>query len=96
MNELKMTEIETLSWFELERLVNDLKKKHTKKGLTDLETKILKGIFEDKKYADLAEEIRQEEQSIKNAASSLFKKIILRYLIITINRNLSNRIEFLN
>ena len=27
MNELKMTEIETLSWFELERLVNDLKKK---------------------------------------------------------------------
>jgi uncharacterized protein YjbI with pentapeptide repeats len=73
MNELKMTEIETLSWFELERLVNDLKKKHTKKGLTDLETKILKGIFEDKKYADLAEEIRQEEQSIKNAASSLFK-----------------------
>ncbi|NCS15144.1 MAG: pentapeptide repeat-containing protein [Microcystis aeruginosa G13-12] len=73
MNELKMTEIETLSWFELERLVNDLKKNHTKKGLTDLETKILKGIFEDKKYADLAEEIRQEEQSIKNAASSLFK-----------------------
>jgi len=73
MNELKMTEIETLSWFELERLVNDLKKKHTKKGLTDVETKILKGIFEDKKYADLAEEIRQEEQSIKNAASSLFK-----------------------
>jgi uncharacterized protein YjbI with pentapeptide repeats len=73
MNELKMTEIETLSWFELERLVNDLKKKHTKKGLTDLETKILKGIFEDKKYADLAEEIRQEEQSIKNAAYDLFK-----------------------
>ncbi|NCQ94170.1 MAG: pentapeptide repeat-containing protein [Microcystis aeruginosa W11-06] len=73
MNELKMTEIETLSWTELERLVNDLKKKHTTKGLTDLETKILKGIFEDKKYADLAEEIRQEEQSIKNAAYSLFK-----------------------
>ncbi|MCA2640343.1 MULTISPECIES: pentapeptide repeat-containing protein [unclassified Microcystis] len=73
MNELKMTEIETLSWFELERLVNDLKKKHTKKGLTDVETKILKGIFEDKKYADLTEEIGQEEQSIKNAASSLFK-----------------------
>ena len=73
MNELKMTEIETLSWTELERLVNDLKKKHTKKGLTDLETKILKGIFEDKKYADLTEEIGQEEQSIKNAASSLFK-----------------------
>ncbi len=73
MNELKMTEIETLSWFELERLVNDLKKKHTNKGLTDVETKILKGIFEDKKYADLTEEIGQEEQSIKNAASSLFK-----------------------
>ncbi|NCQ68255.1 MAG: pentapeptide repeat-containing protein [Microcystis aeruginosa W13-15] len=73
MNELKMTEIETLSWFELERLVNDLKKKHTNKGLTDVETKILKGIFEDKKYADLTEEIRQEEQSIKNAAYSLFK-----------------------
>ncbi len=73
MNELKMTEIETLSWFELEMLVNDLKKKHTNKGLTDVETKILKGIFEDKKYADLTEEIGQEEQSIKNAASSLFK-----------------------
>ncbi|WP_353737523.1 MULTISPECIES: pentapeptide repeat-containing protein [unclassified Microcystis] len=73
MNELKMTEIETLSWFELERVVNDLKKNHTKKGLTDLETKILKGIFEDKKYADLAEEISREEQSIKNAAYSLFK-----------------------
>ncbi|TRU44385.1 MAG: pentapeptide repeat-containing protein [Microcystis aeruginosa Ma_QC_Ca_00000000_S207] len=73
MNELKMTEIETLSWFELERLVNDLKKNHTKKGLTDLETKILKGIFDDKKYADLAEEISREEQSIKNAAYSLFK-----------------------
>ncbi|TRU48550.1 MAG: pentapeptide repeat-containing protein [Microcystis aeruginosa Ma_QC_Ch_20071001_S25] len=73
MNELKMTEIKTLSWTELERLVNDLKKKHTKKGLTDVETKILKGIFEDKKYADLTEEIGQEEQSIKNAASSLFK-----------------------
>ncbi len=73
MNELKMTEIETLSWFELERLVNDLKKKHTNKGLTDVETKILKGIFDDKKYADLTEEIGQEEQSIKNAASSLFK-----------------------
>ncbi|NCR25878.1 MAG: pentapeptide repeat-containing protein [Microcystis aeruginosa LE13-04] len=54
-------------------LVNDLKKKHTNKGLTDVETKILKGIFEDKKYADLTEEIGQEEQSIKNAASSLFK-----------------------
>jgi hypothetical protein len=38
-----------------------------------VETKILKGIFEDKKYADLTEEIGQEEQSIKNAASSLFK-----------------------
>ncbi len=38
-----------------------------------METKILKGIFEDKKYADLTEEIGQEEQSIKNAASSLFK-----------------------
>ncbi|MCA2620657.1 MULTISPECIES: pentapeptide repeat-containing protein [unclassified Microcystis] len=73
MNELKMTEIETLSWFELERVVNDLKKNHTKKGLMDLETKILKGIFEDKKYADLAEEISREEQSIKNAAYSLFK-----------------------
>ncbi|NCS35971.1 MAG: pentapeptide repeat-containing protein [Microcystis aeruginosa G11-01] len=73
INELKMTEIKTLSWTELERLVNDLKKKHTKKGLTDVETKILKGIFEDKKYADLTEEIGQEEQSIKNAASSLFK-----------------------
>ncbi|NCS18950.1 MAG: pentapeptide repeat-containing protein [Microcystis aeruginosa G11-06] len=73
MNELKMTEIETLSWFELERLVNDLKKKHTNKGLTDVETKILKGIFDDKTYAYLAKEIRTEEQSIKNAASSLFK-----------------------
>jgi uncharacterized protein YjbI with pentapeptide repeats len=73
MNELKMTEIKILSWTELEMLVNDLKKKHTNKGLTDVETKILKGIFEDKKYADLAEEIRQEEQSIKNAASSLFR-----------------------
>ena len=73
MNELKMTEIETLSWFELERVVNDLKKNHTKKGLTDLETKILKCIFDDKTYRDLAEEIRQEEQSIKNAAYDLFK-----------------------
>jgi uncharacterized protein YjbI with pentapeptide repeats len=73
INELKMTEIKTLSWTELEMLVNDLKKEHTNKGLTDLETKILKGIFEDKKYADLTEEIGQEEQSIKNAASSLFK-----------------------
>ena len=73
MNELKMTEIKTLSWTELEMLVNDLKKKHTNKGLTDVETKILKGVFDDKKYADLAEEIRTEEQSIKNAASSLFK-----------------------
>ncbi len=73
MNELKMTEIKTLSWAELEMLVNDLKKEHTNKGLTDLETKILRGIFEDKTYRDLAEEIRQEEQSIKNAASSLFK-----------------------
>jgi hypothetical protein len=73
INELKMTEIKTLSWTELERLVNDLKKKHTNKGLTDVETKILKGIFDDKKYRDLAKEIRQEEQSIKNAASSLFK-----------------------
>lgn len=73
INELKMTEIKTLSWTELEMLVNDLKKKHTNKGLTDLETKILKGIFDDKKYADLAEEIRQEEQSIKNAAHKLWK-----------------------
>ncbi|GCA88015.1 secreted effector protein PipB2 [Microcystis aeruginosa NIES-4264] len=73
INELKMTEIKPLSWTELEMLVNDLKKKHTKKGLTDVETKILKGIFDDKKYADLAEEIRQEEQSIKNAAYDLFK-----------------------
>jgi len=73
MNELKMTEIKTLSWTELEMLVNDLKKKHTNKGLTDVETKILKGVFDDKKYADLAEEIRQEEQSIKNAAYDLFK-----------------------
>ncbi len=73
MNELKMTEIKTLSWTELEMLVNDLKKKHTNKLLTDVETKILKGIFDDKKYADLAEEIRQEEQSIKNAAYDLFK-----------------------
>ncbi|MFN7569737.1 MAG: pentapeptide repeat-containing protein, partial [Microcystis sp.] len=73
MNELKMTEIKPLSWTELEMLVNDLKKKHTKKGLTDVETKILKGIFDDKTYRDLAEEIRTEEQSIKNAASSLFK-----------------------
>ena len=73
INELKMTETKTISWTELEMLVNDLKKKHTNKGLTDVETKILKGIFEDKKYADLTEEIGQEEQSIKNAASSLFK-----------------------
>jgi uncharacterized protein YjbI with pentapeptide repeats len=73
MNELKMTEIKTLSWTELEMLVNDLKKKHTNKGLTDVETKILRGIFDDKKYADLAEEIRQEEQSIKNAAHKLWK-----------------------
>ena len=73
MNELKMTEIKPLSWTELEMLVNDLKKKHTNKLLTDVETKILKGIFDDKKYADLAEEIRQEEQSIKNAAYDLFK-----------------------
>jgi len=68
-----MTEIKTLSWTELEMLVNDLKKKHTNKGLTDVETKILKGIFDDKKYADLAEEISQEEQSIKNAAHKLWK-----------------------
>ena len=73
INELKMTEIKTLSWTELEMLVNDLKKKHTNKGLTDLETTILRGIFDDKKYADLAEEIRQEEQSIKNAAHKLWK-----------------------
>ncbi|NCR99424.1 MAG: pentapeptide repeat-containing protein [Microcystis aeruginosa Ma_MB_F_20061100_S19] len=73
INELKMTEIKPLSWTELEMLVNDLKKEHTNKGLTDLETKILKGIFDDKTYRDLAKEIRQEEQSIKNAASSLFK-----------------------
>ncbi|GCA76746.1 secreted effector protein PipB2 [Microcystis aeruginosa NIES-2520] len=73
MNELKMTEIKTLSWTELEMLVNDLKKKHTNKGLTDVETKILKGVFDDKTYRDLAEEIRQEEQSIKNAAYDLFK-----------------------
>ncbi|MCZ8127931.1 MAG: pentapeptide repeat-containing protein [Microcystis sp. LE19-114.1B] len=68
-----MTEIKTLSWTELEMLVNDLKKKHTNKGLTDVETKILKCIFDDKTYRDLAEEIRQEEQSIKNAAYDLFK-----------------------
>ncbi len=73
INELKMTEIKTLSWTELEMLVNDLKKKHTNKGLTDVETKILKGVFDDKTYRDLAEEIRQEEQSIKNAAYKLWK-----------------------
>ncbi|TRU02617.1 pentapeptide repeat-containing protein [Microcystis aeruginosa] len=73
MNELKMTEIKPLSWTELEMLVNDLKKKHTNKGLTDVETTILRGIFDDKKYADLAEEINQEEQSIKNAAHKLWK-----------------------
>jgi len=73
INELKMTENKPLSWTELEMLVNDLKKKHTNKGLTDVETKILKGVFDDKTYRDLAEEIRTEEQSIKNAASSLFK-----------------------
>jgi len=73
INELKMTEIKTLSWTELEMLVNDLKKKHTNKGLTDVETTILRGIFDDKTYRDLAEEIRQEEQSIKNAAYDLFK-----------------------
>ncbi|GCA91953.1 pentapeptide repeat-containing protein [Microcystis sp. M169S2] len=68
-----MTEIKPLSWTELEMLVNDLKKKRTNKVLTDVETKILKCIFDDKTYRDLAEEIRTEEQSIKNAASSLFK-----------------------
>jgi uncharacterized protein YjbI with pentapeptide repeats len=73
INELKMTENKPLSWTELEMLVNDLKKKHTNKGLTDVETKILKGIFDDKTYRDLAEEISQEEQSIKNAAYDLFK-----------------------
>ncbi|MFN7256808.1 MAG: pentapeptide repeat-containing protein, partial [Microcystis sp.] len=73
MNELKMTEIKPLSWTELEMLVNDLKKKHTNKGLTDLETKILKGICESKTYATLAEEVCQQEQSIKNAASALFE-----------------------
>ena len=73
INELKMTEIKPLSWTELEMLVNDLKKKHTNKGLTDVETTILRGIFDDKKYADLAEEISQEEQSIKNAAHKLWK-----------------------
>ncbi|MDB9505761.1 pentapeptide repeat-containing protein, partial [Microcystis aeruginosa CS-338/01] len=73
INELKMTEIKPLSWTELEMLVNDLKKEHTNKGLTDVETKILKCIFDDKKYRDLAEEIRQEEQSIKNAAHKLWK-----------------------
>ncbi|GBD53896.1 hypothetical protein BGM30_29890 [Microcystis aeruginosa NIES-298] len=73
INELKMTEIKTLSWTELEMLVNDLKKEHTNKGLTDVETKILKGVFDDKTYRDLAEEIRQEEQSIKNAAHKLWK-----------------------
>jgi uncharacterized protein YjbI with pentapeptide repeats len=73
INELKMTETKILSWTELEMLVNDLKKKHTNKGLTDLETTILRGIFDDKTYRDLAEEIRQEEQSIKNAAYDLFK-----------------------
>jgi uncharacterized protein YjbI with pentapeptide repeats len=73
MNELKMTETKTISWTELEMLVNDLKKKHTNKGLTDVETKILKGICDGKTYRDLAEEIRQEEQSIKNAAYDLFK-----------------------
>ncbi|MBE9263505.1 pentapeptide repeat-containing protein [Microcystis sp. LEGE 00066] len=73
INELKMTETKTLSWTELEMLVNDLKKKHTNKGLTDVETTILRGIFDDKKYADLAEEISQEEQSIKNAAHKLWK-----------------------
>jgi uncharacterized protein YjbI with pentapeptide repeats len=73
INELKMTEIKTLSWTELEMLVNDLKKEHINKGLTDLETKILKGIFDDKTYAYLAKEIRTEEQSIKNAAYDLFK-----------------------
>ncbi len=73
MNELKMTEIKPLSWTELEMLVNDLKKKHTNKGLTDLETKILKCICESKTYATLAEEVCQQEQSIKNAASALFE-----------------------
>ncbi|WP_375328672.1 pentapeptide repeat-containing protein [Microcystis sp. BLCC-F210] len=73
INELKMTEIKPLSWTELEMLVNDLKKEHTNKGLTDVETKILKGICDGKTYRDLAEEIRQEEQSIKNAAYDLFK-----------------------
>ncbi|MFM8306702.1 MAG: pentapeptide repeat-containing protein, partial [Microcystis aeruginosa] len=73
INELKMTENKPLSWTELEMLVNDLKKKHTNKGLTDVETTILRGIFDDKKYADLAEEISQEEQSIKNAAHKLWK-----------------------
>ncbi|WP_419546662.1 pentapeptide repeat-containing protein [Microcystis sp.] len=73
MNELKMTENKPLSWTELEMLVNDLKKKRTNKVLTDVETKILKGVFDDKKYADLAEEISQEEQSIKNAAHKLWK-----------------------
>jgi uncharacterized protein YjbI with pentapeptide repeats len=73
MNELKMTETKTISWTELEMLVNDLKKKRTNKGLTDVETKILKGICDGKTYRDLAEEIRQEEQSIKNAAYDLFK-----------------------
>ena len=68
-----MTEIKTLSWTELEMLVNDLKKRHTNKGLTDLETKILKGICESKTYATLAEEVCQQEQSIKNAASALFE-----------------------
>ncbi|WP_371413381.1 pentapeptide repeat-containing protein [Microcystis aeruginosa] len=73
MNELKMTEIKPLSWNELEMLVNDLKRKHTNKGLTDLETQILKCICESKTYATLAEEVRQQEQSIKNAASALFE-----------------------
>ena len=73
MKNRKMTEIdEILCYKELEEIVNTIVKTMGR-SLRDIETKILKGIYQRKTYPELAKEINNTEQTIKNTASSLFK-----------------------
>ena len=72
MKNLKMDEI-SLSCNELEQIVNTIVKKTIGRSLTDIQTKILQGIYKGKTYPALAEETIHTEQYIKNTASSLFK-----------------------
>lgn len=74
MKNLKLTEIDKLlSYKELEEIVNTIVENTVGHSLTDIETKIIKGIYQGETYPALAKKINHTEQHIKNTASSLFR-----------------------